>query len=753
MTEQQKLTFTALQQRLDSLMLRDRLRFSRRLHGVKKVKNPDAQQAIFQEMAKEIDQAAGKVLLREAARPEITYPDNLPVSQKKQDILEAIRDHQVVIVAGETGSGKTTQLPKICMELGRGIKGLIGHTQPRRLAARTVANRIAEELKTEPGGCIGYKVRFSDHVSDNTMVKLMTDGILLAEIQQDRLLMQYDTIIIDEAHERSLNIDFLLGYLKELLPRRPDLKIIITSATIDPERFSRHFNNAPIIEVSGRTYPVEVRYRPIVEEADDTERDQLQAIFDAVDELSQESPGDILIFMSGEREIRDMYGLIPVGQPDQRRLVLPDDWPEDMHPLRKDAMDYRLRPEPTTDTETYPFINEGNSDARVIPVGPLHITSDEPGHFRLFVDGEQIVDADYRLFYVHRGMEKLAETRMGYNEVTFLSDRVCGICGFAHSVAYTNSVENALGIEVPQRAHTIRSILLEVERLHSHLLNLGLSCHFVGFDTGFMQFFRVREKSMTMAELLTGSRKTYGLNLIGGVRRDILKEQRLQTLKLVREMRADVSELVEMLLATPNMEQRTQGIGILDRQIARDYSPVGPLIRGSGFARDLRFDHPYADYGNIPKTLFTFTGGDVFSRVMVRVKETFDSLAMLEFALDNMQDTPLLTEGFSYKPHAFALGFVEAPRGEDVHWSMLGDNQKLFRWRCRAATYANWPVLRYMLRGNTVSDAPLIIGSLDPCYSCTDRVTLVDVRKRQSKTVPYKEIERYGIDRNRSPLK
>lgn len=216
-----------------------------------------------------------------------------------------MRDHQVVIVAGETGSGKTTQLPKICMELGRGLKGLIGHTQPRRLAARTVANRIAEELQSEPGGCIGYKVRFSDHVSENTMVKLMTDGILLAEIQQDRLLMQYDTIIIDEAHERSLNIDFLLGYLKELLPRRPDLKIIITSATIDPERFSKHFNNAPIIEVSGRTYPVEVRYRPIVEEADDTERDQLQAIFDAVDELGREGPGDILIFMSGEREIRD----------------------------------------------------------------------------------------------------------------------------------------------------------------------------------------------------------------------------------------------------------------------------------------------------------------------------------------------------------------------------------------------------------------------------------------------------------------
>lgn len=193
-----------------------------------------------------------------------------------------------------------------------------------------------------------------------------------------------------------------------------------------------------------------------------------------------------------------MYGLRAIGLPDERRLVLPDDWPEDIHPLRKDAMDYRQRPMPTTDTETYPFVNELGSDAnRIVPVGPLHITSDEPGHFRLFVDGEDIIDADYRLFYVHRGMEKLAETRMGYNEVAFLTDRVCGICGFTHSVAYTTSVENAMGIPVPERAKMIRAVLLEVERLHSHILNIGLSSHFTGFDTGFMQFFRVREKSMT----------------------------------------------------------------------------------------------------------------------------------------------------------------------------------------------------------------------------------------------------------------
>ncbi|WP_337261951.1 MULTISPECIES: ATP-dependent RNA helicase HrpA [unclassified Serratia (in: enterobacteria)] len=300
-----KSPLAALSAPLADLMLRDQQRLQRRLQGARKVKNPEAQQAVADEIASDIAQALQKVQSRAASCPKITYPESLPVSQKKQDILNAIRDHQVVIVAGETGSGKTTQLPKICLELGRGVKGLIGHTQPRRLAARTVANRIADELETPLGGSVGYKVRFNDQVGENTLVKLMTDGILLAEIQQDRLLMQYDTLIIDEAHERSLNIDFILGYLRELLPKRPDLKVIITSATIDPQRFSRHFNHAPIIEVSGRTYPVEVRYRPVVDDADDTERDQLQAIFDAVDELGREGPGDILIFMSGEREIRD----------------------------------------------------------------------------------------------------------------------------------------------------------------------------------------------------------------------------------------------------------------------------------------------------------------------------------------------------------------------------------------------------------------------------------------------------------------
>ncbi|MCF2540475.1 ATP-dependent RNA helicase HrpA [Streptomyces sp. FB2] len=297
----------ALAPRLTELSLRDAQRLGRRLEGARKIRKPEARAAVLAEIEAEIAKGEERVAARRARVPAIGYPEQLPVSQKKDAIAAAIRDHQLVIVAGETGSGKTTQIPKICMELGRGVRGMIGHTQPRRIAARTVAERVAEELDTPLGEAVGWKVRFTDQVNpEATFVKLMTDGILLAEIQTDRELRAYDTIIIDEAHERSLNIDFLLGYLAQLLPKRPDLKVVITSATIDPERFSRHFGDAPIVEVSGRTYPVEVRYRPLLEEdSEDADRDQITAITDAVEELMGEGNGDILVFLSGEREIRD----------------------------------------------------------------------------------------------------------------------------------------------------------------------------------------------------------------------------------------------------------------------------------------------------------------------------------------------------------------------------------------------------------------------------------------------------------------
>ncbi|OMC10685.1 ATP-dependent RNA helicase HrpA [Mycolicibacter heraklionensis] len=307
---------------LDELTLRDAAYFGRRLKGLRGAKPEQVRK-----LAEKMGEAQALVAARRAAVPDVRYPD-LPVSDRREEIAAAIRDHQVVVVAGETGSGKTTQLPKICLELGRGIRGTIGHTQPRRLAARTVAQRIADELAGPLGDVVGYAVRFTDRVSDRTLIKLMTDGILLAELERDRRLLRYDTLIIDEAHERSLNIDFLLGYLRELLPRRPDLKVIITSATIEPERFAAHFSGAddqvPIVEVSGRSYPVEIRYRPlelpvspesVAESADPNDpdqeiirtqtRDEIEAIVDAVHELSGEPPGDILVFLSGEREIRD----------------------------------------------------------------------------------------------------------------------------------------------------------------------------------------------------------------------------------------------------------------------------------------------------------------------------------------------------------------------------------------------------------------------------------------------------------------
>jgi len=290
-------------------------RLKKRLLHLKKIGNPDKKLKVQQQISQAINQSIAEKQAKLNNRPEISYPEALPVSQNFDIISKAINDNQVIIIAGETGSGKTTQIPKICLELGRGIDGLIGHTQPRRIAARTVATRIAEELNTKLGDFVGYKVRFNDQVSKKSYIKLMTDGILLAEMQTDRLLGQYDTLIIDEAHERSLNIDFILGYIKQILPKRPDLKIIITSATIDTTRFSTHFNNAPVIEVSGRTFPVELLYRPLLEDKNSEDEegqnkqkddiDIISGILNAVDELSDISRGDILIFLNGEREIRD----------------------------------------------------------------------------------------------------------------------------------------------------------------------------------------------------------------------------------------------------------------------------------------------------------------------------------------------------------------------------------------------------------------------------------------------------------------
>ncbi|MDH0749625.1 ATP-dependent RNA helicase HrpA [Pseudomonas sp. GD03842] len=307
---------------LDHAMIRDRHRLRRQLHELRK--KPD--EAKLAQWVERVQASCALANSRKQSVPTLRYDENLPIAAKRDEIKEALLKHQVLIIAGETGSGKTTQLPKICLEIGRGQHGLIGHTQPRRIAARSVASRVAEEIGTPLGGLVGYQVRFEDQSDENTLIKLMTDGILLAETQHDRFLERYDTIIVDEAHERSLNIDFLLGFLKTLLPRRPDLKVIITSATIDLERFSEHFDKAPIVEVSGRTFPVETWYRPLTAEQDEegnSVEDDLtvdQAILATLDELDaferaeRKTPGDVLVFLPGEREIRDAAEVLRKAQ-------------------------------------------------------------------------------------------------------------------------------------------------------------------------------------------------------------------------------------------------------------------------------------------------------------------------------------------------------------------------------------------------------------------------------------------------------
>ncbi|MEH1009947.1 NADH-quinone oxidoreductase subunit C [Campylobacter concisus] len=450
-----------------------------------------------------------------------------------------------------------------------------------------------------------------------------------------------------------------------------------------------------------------------------------------------------------EREAYDMFGLVAEGLPDKRRLVLSDDWPDGLHPLRKDAMDYRYRPDPVDhrDEPDAEFLFPTGDAVVDVPLGPLHVTSDKPGHFRLFCDGDEIIDADYRLFYQHRGMEKLAENRMNYDQMGYLAERVCGICGYAHAIACIEAAEKAIKLEIPLRAQAIRVICLEIERLHSHLLNIGLACEVTGNYNAFMHIFRVREYSMELAQLVTGGRKTYGNVVMGGLRRDMTNHEIKKGLEIINKLDIQISEIWDAVLEDKRQIGRWKGVGILDRQIARDFSPVGPNMRGSGFKRDNRYDHPYDFFKQIEFEVAVEHGCNVFAREMVRYKELKSSIHIIRQCFEMMPQTPIMIDPVTMiKPENFALGHDEAPRGENVHWIMQGSAQKVYRWRCRAATYNNWPSLRYQFRGNNISDAALIVCSLDPCYSCTERVTLVDVRTKKSKILTEKDLKKFCQD-------
>ncbi|HUM04421.1 MAG TPA: NADH-quinone oxidoreductase subunit C [Terriglobales bacterium] len=428
-----------------------------------------------------------------------------------------------------------------------------------------------------------------------------------------------------------------------------------------------------------------------------------------------------------EREMRDLVGIEPVGHRYLKRLVLPDGWPEDSHPLRKDVP-WNLVPESFNEEREFQF-EEPPEGCMVVPFGPFHPTLDEPAHFRLYVEGEMVRGCEYRGFMTHRGIEKLAESVMGYNDIPMLAERICGICGCVHSVAYVQAVESATNLKPTARAEYIRTIMLEIERLHSHLLWTGLACHIVGFDTLFMQSFRIREPIMWVAEKITGNRKTYALNLVGGVRWDIAPEMRADLLQVLNKLEQEWTTVVKAVSGDKNIQKRTRGVGVTTKEMVKSSALIGPVARAAGVDIDCRRDHPYAAYDRIKFDVITASDGDVWSRLQVRMKEVFESIRIIRQCLNKMEDGPLQVEIKDELPVGrIGLSSVEAPRGESHHFVITGENNRPRRWRVRAPTYQNLQGIPAMIKDQQIADMTISLGSIDPCFSCTDRLETVDLR-------------------------
>ena len=430
-----------------------------------------------------------------------------------------------------------------------------------------------------------------------------------------------------------------------------------------------------------------------------------------------------------EREFQDMIGVTAEGHPDPRRLVLADDWPDGVYPLRKD-FPYDAKPEPVQGAA--PQFKEAPEGASTVVIGPFYPVLEEPAQLRLFVDGERVVGCDYRGFYNHRGIEKLGDSVLTYNQIPFIAERICGICGFIHSTCYCETAEQAAGIQAPRRARYIRSIMLEIERIHSHLLWLGIAGHILGFDTVLMQAWRIREPIMWLCEKITGNRKTYGMNLVGGVRRDIPADLHPEILDIIGKIEAESLAVADAIQGDTTLLVRLQGVGMLPTEQAKRLCVVGPTARGSDLDIDARVDHPYSAYDELDTRVITHDGCDNWARVLVRVEEVFESIRLVREGLRRMPDGPIMAEvAEEIPPGRQGLRTIEAPRGEAIHYLITGENNRPDRWRVRAPTYQNLQALPSMIQGETIADVPITLGSMDPCFSCTERVETVDVRTGQ----------------------
>ena len=440
-----------------------------------------------------------------------------------------------------------------------------------------------------------------------------------------------------------------------------------------------------------------------------------------------------------ERECMDLLGMKFAGHPKPKRLVLADDWPEGIYPLRKEVP-WNLMPPPAENVAYQ--LDEAPEGCTTIPVGPFHPTLHEPAHFAVFVDGETIKGCDYRGFMVHRGLEKLCQTQVTYNEIPFIAERICGICGSVHAASYAQALEMAAGLAISRRAEYIRTILLELERVHSHLLWLGVAGHLIGFDTIFMQAWRVRESIMWFGEKLTGNRKTYGMIVAGGVRRDITPELADELRTVLATVEKELMTIHKAVAGDSAIHRRTKGVGRITKQETELWSLVGPVARARGVDIDARRDHPYAAYDEMRFDVPVVDSCDVWGTVVVRILETFEAIKIIRQALDAMPAGPIMTEfAEDIPPFRHAIASVEAPRGEVVHYLITGEDNRPERWRVRAPTYPNLQGVPLMLLNDQFADLPIIIGSIDPCFSCTDRVIKVDVRSGRATAVTGRDLE------------
>ena len=448
-----------------------------------------------------------------------------------------------------------------------------------------------------------------------------------------------------------------------------------------------------------------------------------------------------------EREAFDLLGIVPVGHPDPRRLVLSDDFPKDVYPLRREyTYNMRFPFEP----QNAPPPKDAPEGTVVVPLGPFYPVLEEPAHFRLFMDGERVVGSDYRGFYNHRAIEKLADSELNYNQIPFVAQQICGICGQVHSCAYCQAVEDACGIETPMRAKYIRSLLLELERIHSHLLWVGLAGHIIGFDTILMQVWRIREPVMWLMERVTGNRKHYSSNLIGGVRFDIDDAAAEDIRRVIDKVESEFKAVADAVVIDTTLMARLKSVGILTEENARAYGAVGPTARGSNLPMDVRVDHPYAAYEDLGVQIQYQDGCDSWARTIVRVLETFESIRLVRKALDDMPAGPVMAEIVQDLPYGkIGLCSVEAARGESHHYVLTDDENRPYRWRVRAPTYPNLQAVPCMIEGAQLADVPISLGSFDPCFSCTERVETLDVNTKEVRIYTRAELEEMSRRRGR----